>query len=541
MPQLYSQFPRVFAVAVRLSVQLSVWSVCSVVMLSVPLSAHAQSGIATPPAYATIKEAEIKADMFAMAGDAMRGREGGTLDEMRASMWVGDKYAKIGLKPMGDNGTWYQWFNMRRSRVSTASSSIRIAGKPFALWTEATPTSNTDGDVLGTTVFAGDGSDSTIDVRGKVAVITLQPTSEGTRTTINTPEFRAVRQGLTVQGAAMTRRGAAAVIIVADDLGEANFDAVGILQSRGAYSVPGGANRFATPANPSGAGAGAAAGGAGGRGGRGAGAPAAVPVIFVHRAMLAQLRQDGQGVEIHIKSEVFDYPSMNIIGVVRGTDAKLRDEYVVFSSHQDHDGVRFDMAGDSIWNGADDNASTSVALFAIARAWVRQPSKRSALFIFHGSEERGLLGSLWHAAHPVIPLASMAAVLNGDMMGRNHPDTASILGVQPPHRNSSSLVSMAIEANNRTGKFVLDSIWDRPTHTEGWYFRSDHLPYARAGVPALMYSTNLHQDYHTARDNPDRINFPKLTRMTQWMYLTGWIVGNTKDRPTIDPGFQLER
>ena len=87
---------------------------------------------------------------------------------------------------------------------------------------------------------------------------------------------------------------------------------------------------------------------------------------------------------------------MNIIGVVRGTDPKLRDEYVLFSSHQDHDGVRFAVDGDSIWNGADDNASTSVALLAIARAWVKQPGKRSALFIFHGAEERGLLGSRYH-------------------------------------------------------------------------------------------------------------------------------------------------
>ena len=528
------------SVAVAVAVRLSVWSVCSVVNLS------AQS-IPTPAAYTTIKEAEIKADMFAMAGDAMRGREAGTLDEMRASMWTADQFAKYGVKPLGDDGTYFQWFNMRRSRVSTAASSVRIAGRPYTLWTEATPTSNTEGDVVGTTVFAGDGSDSTIDVRGRVAVVTLKPTSEGTRTTINTPEYRAVRQGLTAQGTAMTRRGASAVIIVADDLGEANFDAVAKLQARGTYTVPGGASRFAPPQQPAagrgGRGAaGGAAGGAGTGGGRGqlAGAPP-VPVLLVHKSMLTQLRQDGQGVEIHIKNEVFDSPSVNIIGVVRGTDPKLRDEYVVFSSHQDHDGVRFPVDGDSIWNGADDNASTSVALFAIARAWVKQPSKRSALFIFHGAEERGLLGSLWHAAHPVVPLASMAAVLNGDMIGRNHPDTASILGVQPPHRNSMTLVQMAIDANNRTGKFVLDSIWDRPTHTEGWYFRSDHVPYARANVPALMYSTNLHQDYHTPRDNPDRIDFAKLTRMTQWMYLTGWIVGNAKDRPTIDAGFQLER
>ncbi|MBL0171702.1 MAG: M28 family peptidase [Gemmatimonadaceae bacterium] len=480
--------------------------------------------------------------MLVMAGDGMRGRESGTLDELRASMWTADQLAKAGVKPLGEDGTWFQWFNMRRTRISTAVSTVRIGGRPFALWTEATPTSNADGDVVGITVFAGDGSDSTIDVRGRVAVVTLKPTSEGTRSTINTPAYRAVRQGLTVQGGVMTRRGALAVIIVADDVGEANFDAVGSLQSRGTYNVPGGAPRFSEAAlsnRVGGAGRGGRGGAGGAAAGGGRGQPTggmAVPVLFVHRAMLQQLRQNGQGVEIHIKSETFDAPSVNVIGVVRGTDPKLRDEYVVFSSHQDHDGVRFSIDGDSIWNGADDNASTSVALFAIARAWAKQPSKRSALFIFHGAEERGLLGSRWHAAHPVVPLTSMAAVLNGDMIGQNHPDTASLLGSQPPHRNSSALVQMAFDANSRTGKFVIDSMWDRPTHPEGFYFRSDHASYAQLNVPSIFFTTTLHPDYHTPRDDASRINYPKLTRMTQWMYLTGWIVGNAKDRPTIDGG-----
>ncbi|MEA3246021.1 MAG: PA domain-containing protein, partial [Gemmatimonadota bacterium] len=230
-----------------------------------PLNAQSPSGIATPAAYSTIREADIKADLYAMAGDAMRGREAGTLDEMRASMWVADQYRKYGLQPMGEDGTYFQWFNMRRARISTASSSVRIGGRPFELWTEATPTSNPTGEVVGTTVFAGDGSDSTVDVRGRVAVVTLVPTSVGTRTTINTPEYRAVRQGLSVQAAALARRGATAVIIVADSLGEENFDAVARLQARGTYSVPGGASRFATPDDPSGR------GGAAGRGGAGAG------------------------------------------------------------------------------------------------------------------------------------------------------------------------------------------------------------------------------------------------------------------------------
>ncbi|MFY7923486.1 MAG: M28 family metallopeptidase, partial [Gemmatimonas sp.] len=233
--------------------------------------------------------------------------------------------------------------------------------------------------------------------------------------------------------------------------------------------------------------------------------------------------------------------SVNIVGVIRGSDPKLRDEYVLFSSHQDHDGVRYQIDGDSVWAGADDNGTVSVALLASARAFAKQPGKRSVLFVYHGAEERGLLGSRYHAAHPVVPLEKIVTVLNGDMIGRNHPDSASLLGIQPPHRNSSDLVTMAMRANELTGKFKLDSIWDRPTHPEGWYFRSDHVPYARLNVPAVMYSTNLHDDYHTPRDKPERINYPKLTRMSQWMYLTGWFVANAPTRPGIDPGFKLER
>jgi hypothetical protein len=100
---------------------------------------------------------------------------------------------------------------------------------------------------------------------------------------------------------------------------------------------------------------------------------------------------------------------------------------------------------------------------------------------------------------------------------------------------------MALEANRQVTRFALDSTWDRPTHPEGWYFRSDHLPYARAGIPALMFTTLLHPDYHTPRDEPERIDVVKLARMTRWMYATGWAVANAAQRPALDPGFRLER
>lgn len=94
----------------------------------------------------------------------------------------------------------------------------------------------------------------------------------------------------------------------------------------------------------------------------------------------------------------------------------------------------------------------------------------------------------------------------------------------PPGPAATTDTWTALRANERTGRFVIDTLWDRPTHFEDWYFRSDHLPYARLGVPGLMYSTNLHEDYHTAGDIPERIDYAKLTRMARWMYLTGVIV-----------------
>lgn len=500
--------------------------------LSSAVAAQPPRAPTLPAAISLIREADLKRDLYSLASDAMRGREAGTLDEMRASIWIANQLAQIGLTPNGDDHSWFQWWNMRRTRISTVSSSIRLNDKPLALWTDITPTSNAAADVSGTTLWIENNRDSSVDVRGRIVVMPLAaPAVSAVRTTTNTPEYNYTRAAITATANPVTRRGPAAIVLVADSIGDIAFEGVAVTQARGAYDVVGGVPRFVR---------GRATGPGAGRGGRG-GAPSAVavPILLVRRSAASMFRSDGQTLDIRLRAEQFESPSVNIVGMVRGTDPKLRNEFVLFSSHQDHDGVRYPVAGDSIWNGADDNASTSVALLAIARAWVKQPGKRSALFVYHGAEERGLLGSRYFVAHPVVPLDSIAAVLNGDMIGRNNPDTAALLGSQPPHRNSAELVQMAIEANRAVSHFVIDSLWDRPDHPEGWYFRSDHVPYAEHSVPSLFFSTNLHPDYHTPRDEPSRINYPKLTRMTEWMYMTGWIAANTPRRPAVDPGFVL--
>ncbi len=151
------------------------------------------------------------------------------------------------------------------------------------------------------------------------------------------------------------------------------------------------------------------------------------------------------------------------------------------------------------------------------------------------------MGSRWYAVNPTVPKGSIVAALNGDMMGRNHPDTAALLGAVGPHRNSPELVEMALQANTQVSGFVVDHSWDDPEHREGWYYRSDHLPYARTGVPALFFTTLLHDDYHTPFDNPDRIDIAKLHQMTRWMYQTGRYVAEADAAPALDPDFELER
>jgi len=499
-----------------------------------------------PAGMAAIREADLRRDLHIIGGDAFRGREGGSIDELRASVWVAEELRKIGLEPMGDDGSYFQWWDIRRTRVG-ASSTVRIGDRSFAMWDDIAVASNNTSQFEAPTVWAGDGRDTSVDVRGKVAIAQLvPPTTRGRETSVNSPEYRYARSAMQSLGLALTRRGAVAVVLIADSTAEIAFEGVANIAARGTYRVdaivPGGAGAGGTGGR---GGAAAAAGGAGGAGGRGAAAASGVappPTFLVRQREGATLRAlAGQPMTVRLHLESFTYPSVNIVARVRGTDARLRDEHVLFSTHQDHDGVRYDVSGDSIWNGADDNGTGMVALLAAARAFQQQPARRSALFVYHGAEERGLLGSNYHVQNPVVPLEQIVAVLNAEMMGRNHPDSASLLGIQPPHLNSADLVAHALRANTETARFQLDSLWDRPTHPEGWYFRSDHLPYARLNVPAVMFTSNLHPDYHTPKDEPDRIDYAKLTRMTQWLYLTGWHVANAPERPRLVPGFRLER
>jgi len=481
------------------------------------LAAAPAAAQTAPPRLATIREADLRRDLYAMASDTFRGREAGTLDEWRASLWLAEQARAAGLKPAGDDGTYFQLVPMRRVRVSAASR-VELGGGVLALWRDAQVLAPTDAVVDAPVTFVAAVDSASLegmDLRGKAVAAVVRAPARPPAAGMSLWGWRYTRSALAETAAPLLARGAAAVLLVSDSIAEAQYAVLSAYNSRGTYGLD-------------------SAGVAAPR-------PSRAPVLWLPRRMLDAVREPGQRLAARISSESFIYPTVNVVAVVPGTGAALKREYVLFSGHQDHDGVRVAVNGDSIWNGADDNASVSVALLAIGRAFARQPGRRSALFVWHGAEERGLIGSRWYAQHPTVPKSSIVAVLNGDMIGRNAPGSAALLGVVPPHRNSTALVEMALAANRRVAGFALDSTWDSPAHPEGWYFRSDHLPYARAGIPAIFFTTLLHPDYHTPRDEAGRIDYAKLTRMTRWMYATGWAVARAAARPGVDPGFRLER
>jgi hypothetical protein len=458
-----------------------------------------------PPALAYIKEPELKKDIFELAGDAFRGRRAGTLDEMRAAAWVAQTAQEEGLKPAGDDGTYFQFFNLKRTRIADRST-ILVNNQPLKLWHEVWVSQPVDARLDGQVVWLNSMADTSQDLTGKIVAMNILPPNPLPAPGISLLPYRYALSAIRQQSLVLRRKGVAAVILVADAIVEEALPFAGHNLSEGLYQIQGG------PAQPN---------------------TRPLPVLVVHSPMSSVL--PGASFKANLIAETFLYPSVNVVAKVEGTDPKLKSEYVLFSGHHDHDGVGTPIKGDSIWNGADDNASVTVAMLAIGRAWVHHPSKRSALFVWHGAEERGLLGSRWYAAHPTVPKESIVAVLNGDMIGRNNPDSAALLGVTPPHRNSIVLVNMAFKANDNLTHFKIDTTWDNPKQPEGWYFRSDHLPYAQAGIPSIFFTTLLHPDYHTPRDEPAGIDIEKLANMSKWMYATGWMVAETPEKPALDP------
>ncbi|HKY60517.1 MAG TPA: M20/M25/M40 family metallo-hydrolase [Gemmatimonadota bacterium] len=222
----------------------------------------------------------------------------------------------------------------------------------------------------------------------------------------------------------------------------------------------------------------------------------------------------------------------NVVAILRGADPALRETYVVFSAHMDHVGTGPpDAAGDSIYNGADDDASGTAALVEVAEAFASLPDApaRSLLFLAVSGEERGLLGSRWFTEHPPFPLDRLVADLNVDMISRNAPGTIVLIGEE--YSSLGPLVRSIATDRPELGLSVLADPWPE----ERFFFRSDHYSFARQGIPAVFFFAGTHEDYHRPSDEVEKIDPGKAARVARLLFYAAARIAGDADPPQWTP------
>ncbi len=248
---------------------------------------------------------------------------------------------------------------------------------------------------------------------------------------------------------------------------------------------------------------------------------------------------DGTRIEIELNMMETEVVVPNVFGVIEGSDPELKDEVVIYVAHFDHVGT--DGEG-GVYNGADDNASGTTALIEIAEAFMKEGKRprRSIGILWVSGEEIGLYGSRYFADNPLIPVENIAAVINLDMVGRtrtaedaesNRPgltilggDSVKVIGGM----QSTVLMDISKQTLDEMG-LVGNYKYNDLNDPERYFYRSDHINFARKDIPVLFYSTGTHRDYHKVTDEEKLIDYDKFLRMTRFGYKVGFNVAQYKD------------
>ncbi len=231
-------------------------------------------------------------------------------------------------------------------------------------------------------------------------------------------------------------------------------------------------------------------------------------------------------VKIKTSTEIKKVSAKNVVGFLEGSDENLKDEILIIGAHYDHVGHKKNPVPgeDNIFNGADDNASGTGGIMAVAKAFtiLSEKPKRSILFIAFAGEEIGLLGSEFYATNPLYPIEKTVAMMNFDMIGRNSIDELFIIGKS----SSPDLVKITEEENSGVG-FNLNYDY------ETFLGRSDHASFLKKGIPAIFYFSGLHNDYHKVTDESSLINFEKAAKVSRLAFKTAYRISNDSNKYKI--------
>jgi hypothetical protein len=544
-----------------------------------------------PPAPTSpdISARDLQIRLYQFADDSMQGRQVGRLGNKLGTDYIASEVRRLGLVPAGDNGTYFQTLPYHL-RKFTASSRLTVNGNPL-VWNEdfvAVPGLRAPRPILNVPViFGGTAGDTTqqisaAEAAGKFVVLTPQPGRRGA----GGPQGPMAFGGGRSRAAGPTRFADAVAVatIDLDDLTPAE---------RAAINEPTVATQIPTPRGGAAAPAAVVDSMALLKQQLAQLQPPATLRITRDAAarLFSRTRFEGvargtMGGTVNASLEFVELPTefgRNVVAVIPGSDPALRDQYVAIGAHNDHVGfappvdkdslkafndmrIRWMIANgmrqptievlqqfrvnmdsirrihpvariDTVNNGADDDGSGSMAVLEIAEAIQAMPvkPKRSTLFIWHTGEEGGLIGSAYFMRNPTVPVDSIVAALNVDMIGRGRAEDLpgggdDFLGVIGSFFDSRDLGETVQAVNGRQSRpLALDYKFDEPIAWGGYnnlYARSDHINYAREGVPIAFFFTGLHGDYHQRSDEPEFIDYPHYARITNLLKDITVEVGN---------------
>lgn len=464
----------------RIRVVLAGWLVLALVAVARPESAPPTRPL--PPDIA----ASIRAHMNYLAGDALAGRGSGTPQEHQAAEYVASELRRYGVAPAGDDGGYLQHVALEyRSLASPPVLSFESGGQTLS-WKN--------------------GNEIAVSWLGNLLVSAplqkLDPTDpkavvkEGAAVLLTSTNDATAWQ----QAYGISQRGAALVLIPeTQSLAGAWTDA----QHHTPKLTPRIKRLLAVAGSIE------------------------VSMVVVRAAAVKTLSSLGEGTTIRLEARLNPAQpgeTWNAVGIIRGSDPEGRDEAVIFSAHIDHLGMKKTSHGTVIYHGADDDASGVSAVLELARAMASgPPPRRTVLFAFFGSEERGELGSTYFSAYPPIPLSHIAAALEFEMLGR--PDSSL-----PKHKlwlSGFGRSDLGSELSAQGAPLVAD-----PHNGEHFFERSDNYPLARAGVVAHTVSSfGLHRDYHQPGDTLAHIDFPHLTEAIESMIAPAEWLANSDFKP----------
>ena len=462
-------------------------------MITLGLSVNAQKDAELVAS--TVVKSDIESHVYFLASDELKGRQTGS-DELKiAAAYLSNHLRKYGVKPAGENGTYYQ--NVPLEKV-TAPEKIHFKVNDFST-DKYLALSVKNIDFNGEAVFLGYGSKEDFadaDVKNKL-VITKAGTAE-------TKDVRS-QYGAGMGKRKMAQESGAAGLIELIEVDEKmwgryahyfNDDKTGL-------KSPEKEGKFihVWMGDPGLTGAAS---------------------LETSKSIKAELAIEG------IKSEEFS--SRNVVGYLEGSDPKLKDEFIIYSAHYDHVGIGEPNAeNDSIYNGARDNAIGTVTVLSAAENLAKYPTKRSSLFILFTGEEKGLLGSTYYAENPMMPLNKMVFCFNSDNGGYNDTSKVTIFGL-----NRTTVAQHII---NGAKEFDLEAI-DDPAPEQNLFDRSDNVNFAKKGIPAPTYSLGftafdeeVTKTYHQVTDNPETIDYDYLEKFFRSYVLTCRMISNDPKTP----------